>query len=97
MAGVASIAWLRKGGIGVVNRKGSSSVWSWGIIFTLYWGQGKLEQLDGVAQDGIELLSLVIDHYQQNKLSECFIYLRSGNHMLFNIKTHTQKTVTRVN
>ena len=52
MAVVASIDWLRKGGIGVVNRKGSSSIWSWGIIFTLHWDKGELEQLDGVAQAG---------------------------------------------
>ena len=73
MVGVASAAWLHKGGIDVVNRTGSLSVWSWGIIFTLHWDKGELEQLDGVAQAGIELLSLIIDQYQQNELSECFI------------------------
>ena len=73
MAGVASTAWLRKGGIGVVNGKGSSSTSSWSIIFTLHWGNGELEQLDGVALAGIELLPLIIDQYQQNELSECFI------------------------
>ena len=73
MAGVASIAWLRKRGVGVVNRIGSSSIWSWGVIFILHWGKGELEQLDGVAQAGIELLLLIIDQYQQNELSECFL------------------------
>ena len=73
MAGVANIAWLRKGDIGVVNRIGSSSIWSWGIIFTLYWGKGELEQLDGAVQAGFELLSMIIDQYQQNELSEGFI------------------------
>ena len=73
MVGAGSIAWLRKGGIGVVNGKGSSSIWSWGIIFILHWRKGELEQLDGVAQAGIELLSLIIDQYQQNELSQCFI------------------------
>ena len=73
MAVVASIAWLCKGGIGVVNCKGSSSVWSWGIISTLHLGKGELEQLDGVMQASIELLSLMIDQYQQNELSECFV------------------------
>ena len=47
MAGVASITWLRKRGIGVVNSIGSLSVWSWVIMFTLHWGKGELEQLDG--------------------------------------------------
>ena len=73
MVGVASAAWLHKGGIDVVNRTGSLSIWYWGIIFTLHWDKGELEQLDGVAQAGIELLSLIIDQYQQNELSECFI------------------------
>ena len=61
------MAWLRKGGIGVANHKGSLSVWSWGIILTLQWGKGELEQLDSVAQVGIELLSLIID--QINKMN----------------------------
>ena len=69
----AAMAWLRKGGTGVVNHKGSSSVWSWGIIFTLHWGKGELEPLDNVAQAGIELLSLAINQFQQNELSEWFI------------------------
>ena len=73
MTGVASIAWLRKGGIGVVNRKGSSSIWSWGITFRLQWNKGELEQLDGVAQVGFKILSLIIDQNQQNELSEGFI------------------------
>ena len=63
MAVVASRNWLCKGGIGEVNRKGSSSIWSWGIIFTLNWGKGELEQLDGIARASIELLSLIIDQY----------------------------------
>ena len=71
MAGVASTAWLLKVGNGVVNRIGSSSVWSWGIIFAPYWGKGEL--LDGVARAGIELLSLIIDQHQQNELWVCFI------------------------
>ena len=68
MAAVASIAWLQKGVIGVVNRIDSSSVWSWGMIFTftLHWGKGKLEQLGGVAQPGFELISLIIYPHQQN-------------------------------
>ena len=49
MAGVAGIAWLSKGGIGVVNCIGASSIWSWSIIFTLHWGQEELEQLDDAA------------------------------------------------
>ena len=65
MTCVASIAWLRKWGIGLVNRIGSSPVWSWGIIFTLQWDKSKLEQLDGATQDGFELLSKIIDQYQQ--------------------------------
>ena len=44
MASVASITWLRKRGIGAVNHIGASSIWSWGIIFTLHWGQDKLGQ-----------------------------------------------------
>ena len=69
MVAVASIAWLRKGGIGVVNHIDSSSIWSWGIIstFTLHWDKGELEQLGGVAQPGFELLSLIIDTHQQNR------------------------------
>ena len=63
MAGVASIAWLRKAGICVVNCIGSSSIWSWSIIFTLHWAQGELEQLDGATQGG----------YQQVEQSERFI------------------------
>ena len=47
MAGVTSIAWLGQGGIGEINRIGSCSVWSWGMIFTLHWGKGHVEQLDG--------------------------------------------------
>ena len=54
MAGVASTAWLLKVENGVVNRIGSSSVWSWGIIFAPYWGKGEL--LDGVAR-------LVLNYY----------------------------------
>ena len=45
MVGVGSIAWLPKGGISVVNRTGSSSMWSWGIIFTLYWGKDKSDRV----------------------------------------------------
>ena len=65
MAVVASIAWLCKGSIGVVNCKGSLSIWYWGIILTLHLGKGELEQRDGVMQASIELLSLMIDQYQQ--------------------------------
>ena len=63
MAGVASIAWLRKAGICVVNWIGASSIWSWSIIFTLHWGQDELEQLGGATQAG----------YQQVEQSERFI------------------------
>ena len=73
MAGVASIAWLRKGGIGVVNHIGASSIWCWSIILTLHWGQGELEQLDCAAQAGFELLLMIIDQYQQIEQSESFI------------------------
>ena len=73
MAGVASIAWLRKVGIGVLNCICASSIWSWSIIFTLHWGQGELEQLDGAAQAGFELLLMIIDQYQQTEQSERFI------------------------
>ena len=73
MAGAASIAWLPKAGIGIINRIGSSSSWTWGIIFTLHWDKGKLEELDCVVQASIELLSLIIDEYQQNEASECFV------------------------
>ena len=71
MAGVAGIAWLRKGGIGVVNCIGTSSIWSWSIIFTLHWGQEELEQLDDAAQAG-ELL-MIIDQYQQIEQSDRFV------------------------
>ena len=73
LTGVAGIARLRKGGIGVVHGIGSSLVWSWVVIFTLHWGKGKLKQLDGAAQAGFELLSMIIDQYQQNEQSERFI------------------------
>ena len=73
MASDARIAWLFKGGIGVVNHIGASSIWSWSIILTLYWGQGELEQLDCAAQAGFELLLMIIDQYQQNELSKSFI------------------------
>ena len=73
MADVASIAWLGKEGIGVVNRIGSLSVWSSGIIFILYWGKGELEHLGGAAQAGFKLLSIIIDQYQQSEQSERFI------------------------
>ena len=73
MAGAASIAWLPKGGTGIINRIGSSSSWTWGIIFTLHWGKGELEELDCVVQASIELLSLIIDEHQQNEASECFV------------------------
>ena len=63
MAGVASVLRLRKGSIGVVNRIGASSIWSCGVIFTLHWGKGELEQLDGAAQAGFESLSIIIDQY----------------------------------
>ena len=43
------------------------------IIFTLHCGKGELEQLDSAAQAGLELISLIIDQYQQNELSEGFI------------------------
>ena len=86
MAGVVNIAWLRKGGIGVVNRIGASSIWSWSIIFTLHWRQGDLEQLDGAAKAAFELLLMMIDQYQQIEQSERFIQLRRGNYMLFSIK-----------
>ena len=71
MAGVAGIAWLSKGGIGVVNCIGASSIWSWSIIFTLHWGQEELEQLDDAAQAG-ELL-MIIDQYQQIEQSDRFV------------------------
>ena len=44
-----------------------------GIIFTQDGGQGELEQLDGAAQAGFELLLMIIDQYQQNELSKSFI------------------------
>ena len=67
LTGIAGIARLRKGGIGVVHSIGSSLAWSWNVIFTLHWGKGKLEQLDGAAQAGFALLSMIIDQYQQNE------------------------------
>ena len=73
MAGVAGMAWLHKGGIGVVNRTDSSSIWSWGIIFTLHWSKCELEHLDVLALVDFELLSLTIYQYWQNELSEGFI------------------------
>ena len=73
MTGVASIAWLRKSGIGVVNRIGASSIWSWSIIFTLHWRQGELEQLDGAAKAAFELLLMIVDQYQQIEQLERFI------------------------
>ena len=73
MSGVVSIAWLRKGGTGVVKRKGALSIWSWSTIFTLHWGQGELEQIDGAAQAGFELLLMIINQYQQIEQSERFI------------------------
>ena len=76
MARVASVNWLRTGGIAVVNHIGSLSNWSWGIIFTLYCGKSELEQLDSAVQVGFELLSIIIDQYQQNDQSESFILLR---------------------
>ena len=73
MTGVASIAWLRKSGIGVVNRIGASSIWSWSIIFTLHWRQGEFEQLDGAAKAAFELLLMIVDQYQQIEQLERFI------------------------
>ena len=88
MAGVASIAWLRKRGVGVVNRIGSSSTWSWGVIFTLHWGKGELEQLDELEQRQRRVRTtwqcragwywiIIIDNWsistKQNELSECFL------------------------
>ena len=73
MTGVASLAWLCKGGTGVVNHIGASSIWSWSIIFMLHWGQGELEQLEGATQAGFELLLMIIDQYQQIEQSERFI------------------------
>ena len=88
MAGVASVAWLRKRGVGVVNRIGSSSIWSWGVIFTLHWGKGELEQLDELEQRQRRVRTtwqcgagwywiIIIDNWsistKQNELSECFL------------------------
>ena len=70
MAGVVSIAWLRKGSTGVVKRKGALSIWSWSTIFTLHWGQG---EFDGATQVGFELLLMIINQYQQIEQSESFI------------------------
>ena len=73
MAGVASIAWLCKGGIGAVNRIGSSFDLILGyIIYTALWRR-RIRTIDGATQAGFELLSLIIDQYQQNELSEGFI------------------------
>ena len=66
MARVTSIAWLRKGDIGVVNRIGSSSPWPWGMIFKLHLGKGELEQVDGAGQVGFELFSMKIDHWSMS-------------------------------
>ena len=64
MAGVASIDWLRTGGIGVVNRIGSSSIWYWGIRLALHCAKGELDQLDSAVQAGFEVVSIIIDQYQ---------------------------------
>ena len=73
MTGVTNIAWLRKRGIGVVNRIGASSTWSWSIIFTLHWRQGELEQFEGAAKAAFELLLMIVDQYQQIEQLERFI------------------------
>lgn len=59
MAGVAGIAWLRERDIGVLNRTGSSAIWSLGAIFTLHWVKGELKQPDGGGQVGFEWLSIL--------------------------------------
>ena len=59
-----NIDWLHTGGIAVINHEGSSSVWFWGIIFTLHWGKGELEQLDVAVQVVFNLLFIIIDQYQ---------------------------------
>ena len=43
------------------------------IIIIIIINKGELEQLDGVAQVGFKILSLIIDQNQQNELSEGFI------------------------
>ena len=79
MEGAASIVWLGKGGICIVNCTGASSIWSWSIIFTLQWGQGELEQIEFA-------LLMIIDQYQQIEQPERFAQLRRGYHMLISFK-----------
>ena len=62
MAGIASIAWLRKGGICIVDCIGVSSIWSWSITFTLHWGLGELGQLGGATRASFELLMIYINN-----------------------------------
>ena len=60
MAGAASIDGLRSRGFVVVNRIGSSSMWSSSIILTLYQDKGELHKCDGVQRAGLELLSIIL-------------------------------------
>ena len=98
MTVITSIAWLRKGGVDAVNRRGSSSAWSWDLILTLHWGKNELVQLDGAAKGAFELLPMIIvkkltvphwaalnyylNYYQQNKQQESVMYLRRESRML---------------
>ena len=98
MAVITSIAWLRKGGVDAVNRRDSSSAWSWDLILTLHWGKNELLQPDGAAKDAFELLPMIIvkkltvphrvalnyylNYYQQNKQQESVMYLRSESRIL---------------
>ena len=75
----------------------TNTIWSWSILFILHWGKGELEQLDGVAQVGFDLLLLIIGQYQQNELSEDFIQLRRGNNMLFSIADRGNSNESQLN
>lgn len=83
MAGVAGIAWLRERDIGVVNRKGSSAIWSLDPILTLHWDKGELEQPDGGGQVGFEWLSILTKRtirtfYLAEKRKSDFVQLQKG-------------------
>ena len=63
-----------------------------------YKGEGELEQLDGAAQAGFGLLSIIIDPYINKMNYQKVLFSWEEEITCCSAsKTHTEKTVTRVN
>ena len=48
----------------------------------MHWDKGKLEQPDGAAQAGLELLLMITDQYQQKEQSEHLIRSKEESYVV---------------